>query len=241
MSKFAYMAGDGKAYKEYESASKHHASLELALRASKIEHVALLDNQIIRNGRIVTLASAVHHQRHAPCLLLIQCDKRDVPFRFTVLPVDNMYIPRRDIMPFDVFVDLGAIPSNEQDRQMLLQGYDLESLYDLFSDWFEKCGLGVSAIQEPRLFLPMYTTMAQYESAKLLHLDEFFTHPIRVMESIMAFTNDVSWAQGKDVQFGKSSYTQFATKCRHEIDRTDRGALRLDKLARAYNYHLLTR
>ena len=238
MSEFVYVAGDGKAFKAYESASKHQATLAIG---TKIEHVKLLDNQIIRKGRIVTLASAVHHQRHAPCLLLTQCDKRNIPFRFTVLPVDNMYIPRRDIMPFDMFLDLGATPSNEGDRNMLMQGFDLESLFELFSDWFEKCGLGVSAIQEPRKFLPMYTTMDQYEVFKQLHLDEFFTRPIRVMESIMAFTNDVSWAQGKYVEFGKDSYTQFAVKCRHEISRSDRGALRLDKLARAYNYHLLMR
>jgi len=202
--------------------------------------VELLPDQIRRKGRVVTLASAVHHQRHAPCLVLIQCDKQDVPFRLTVLPVNNAYEPRRDVLPFDVFIDLGAVPSNEQDRNMLMQGYGLEAVFDLFTDWFEKCGLGVSAINEPRKFLPLYTTMEQYEVMKQLHLDEFFTKPIRVMESIMAFSNDVAWMQGKEVKFGKDSYTQFAVKCRHEIARNDRGPLRLDKLARAYNYHLLT-
>lgn len=203
--------------------------------------VELLSDQIIRKHRVVTLTSAVHHQRHSPCLLMIQCDKQGTPFRLTVLPVLNDYLPRRDVMPFDIFVDLGATPSNENDRKMLLQGYGLESLFDLFTDWFEKCGLGVSAIQEPRKFLPLFTTMEQYEVFKQLHLDEFFTHPIRVMESIMAFTNDVSWMQGKDVEFGKDSYTQFAAKCRHEIGKSERGPVRLDKLARAYHYHLLTR
>lgn len=239
MSKVAYMAF-GKAFDTYDKAERRMNTEPPTLREA-IEEVKLLGNQIIRKGRIVTLASAVHHQRHSPCLVLVQCDKQNVPFRLTVLPVDNMYLPRRDVLPFDIFIDLGATPSNELDRDMLLQGYGLGSVFDLFEDWFAKCELGVSAFEEPRLFLPLFTTMDQYEVFKKMHIGEFFTGPIRVMESIMAFTNDVSWAQGKDVQFGKDSYTQFATKCRHEIARSDSGALRLDKLARAYNYHLLTR
>lgn len=231
----------GVFYTSEAKALSAEANTKAAERVGDIECVELLDNQVVRSGRIVTLASAVHHQRHSPCLVFIQCDKEDVPFRLTVLPVDNMYLPRRDVMPFDMFLDMGATPSNEQDRNMLSQGFDLGGLYDLFSDWFSKCELGVSAFEEPRLFLPLYTTIEQYEIMKTLHIGEFFTKPVRTMESIMAFTNDVSWAQGKDVQFGKDSYTQFATKCRHEISRLDSGPIRLDKLARAYNYHILTR
>ena len=238
--KYAYCY-KGKFHTSEVKALLAKANTRVAERVGDIECVELLDSQIIRKGRIVTLASAVHHQRHAPCLVYVQCDKKDTPFRLTILPVDNVYLPRRDVIPFDVFIDLGATPSNEGDRAMLLQSFGLEEMYGLFEDWFEKCELGESAIREPRKFLPMFTTMAQYEAFKQMHLDEFFTHPIRVMESIMAFTNDVSWAQGKDVQFGKDSYTQFAVKCRYEISRADRGPLRLDKLARAYNYHLLTR
>ena len=238
--KYAYCY-KGKYYNTIEKAESAEGTTKVDERVGDIDTVELLPDQIVRNGRIVTLASAVHHQRHSPCLVMIQCDKQGVPFRLTVLPVNHEYIPRRDVMPFDCFLDLGATPSNEGDRQQLVHGYDLMTVFDLFTDWFEKCGLGVSAINEPRKFLPMFTDMQQYEVFKQLHLDEFFTHPIRIMESIMAFTNDVSWVQGKDVQFGKSSYTQFAVKCRHEIDRNEQGPIRLDKLARAYNYHLLTR
>jgi len=238
----------GQAFKVNEKFFNSREKAESHMKSNKIdptglEEVSLLDYQIVRKGRVVVLSSAVHHQRHAPCLVLVQVDKQNIPFRLTVTPVDNAFLPRRDVLPFDMFINLGgANPGSDADRAALVAaGYSLEDLYELFSDWFEKCSLGVSAIQEPRLFLPMYTTMAQYESMKELHIDEFFTHPIRVMESIMAFTNDVSWMQGKEVEFGKDSYTQFAVKCRHEIDRSDKGPLRLDKLARAYNYHLLTR
>lgn len=231
----------GKYHTSVEKAESAEANTKVAERVGDIEKVELLSDQIIRCGRIVTLASAVHHQRHSPCLVLIQCDTSGVPFRLTVLPVNHEYIPRRDVMPFDCYIGLGAVPSNEGDRAAMANAFGLESMFDLFEQWVEKCELGVSAIQEPRKFLPMYTDFQQYEVMKELHLGEFFTNPIRIMESIMAFTNDVSWAQGKDVQFGKDSYTQFAVKCRHEIARSDRGPLRLDKLARAYHYHLLTR
>lgn len=228
-----------KVFDTYEKAEKHAKGKDSEVAVVPID---LLSDQIVRKGRIITLVSAVHHQRHAPCLVLIEADKQGIPFRFTCLPVNNVFEPRRDILPFDAFLDLGGRPSNEQSRQMLaVSAFSVAGLFDLFEDWFEKCNLGASAIGEPRLFLPMYIDIEQYEMMKAMHLDEFFTRPVRILESIMAFTNDVSWAQNKPVEFGKDSYTQFATKCRQELSKGERGPLRLHKLALAYNYHLLVR
>jgi len=235
MDKVAYKVGE-KVFKD-----KQPADLYAIKHGGEIETVPLLEDQIVRKGRVITLTSATHHQRHSPCMILIQTDKHNRPFRFTCLPVNHSYEPRRDVLPFDCFLDLGAMPNSDSDRALMSQAFGLENFFDMFENWFEKCDLGVSAIQEPRKFLPMYIDLNQYELMKQLHISEFFTKPVRFIETIMAFSNDVDWVQNKDVRFGKNSYTQFATKCRNEMERDDRGPLRLDKLAKAYHYHLLTR
>ena len=235
MGKIVYMVGD------YASATVEGAESHAKAEGGEVEDRELQYGEILRKHRIVYLASAVHHQRNSPCVVLIQVDPQGRPFRLTVLPVGHDYIPRRDIMPFDVLVDVGATPKGEGDRALFAKSYGLGQLFDLFEAWFEKCGLGVSAIDEPRKFLPLFTTQAQVEVFKELHLSEFFAEPVRVLESIMAFSNDVDWVQGKDVRFGKNSYTQFATKCRYEIEPQEKGHARAHKVAMAYNYHLLTR
>ena len=204
---------------------------------------------VTRRGKEQMLVSSVHHQRHAPCGVLVQCtkDEERIPFRVTVTPVDSRWIPRRDIMPFDCFIDLGLEPyiENDRDREMFKQALQYDTFLEVFINWFEKCNLGYSAVGEPRKFLPLFLTFEQYEKAREIWshgtMDEWATHPYRVLESVIAFNNDWIDMQGEQVKCGKNTYMQFAAKYGHEIPRDARGPLRLDCVLRAYNQLLNVR
>lgn len=204
---------------------------------------------VMKHGVPKMLISSVHHQRHAPCAVLIQStkDEEKIPFRITVTPCDSRWLPRRDVMPFDAYIDLGLEPylPNERDKELFKQALAYDTFLDVFFNWVEKCNLGFSAVGEPRKFLPLFMTFDQYDKAKEVWshgvLDDWATHPFRVLESIIAFNNDWVDMQGEQVKCGKNTYMQFAAKYGHEIHRDARGPLRLDCVLRAYNKLLLTR
>jgi hypothetical protein len=219
------------------------------------QEVELLEGQILRNGRVVTLTSAVHHNRNSPCLIHIHTHRHPetkvhIPVRVTVLPVDHMYLPRRDVFPFDMWVDFGILPlRDKQDisdafNPPMSQWFSRENFNDIFHSWIEKCGLGASAIGVERKFLPMFCTTQQFQLAKFVvwpkgSLDIWSTAPHRVLEGIIAYENDRSWARGVNPIFTKNTVSQFASKMGFPPQGPKHGPLELDRYARAYNALLL--
>lgn len=202
----------------------------------------ILDDQIIRNGQVVTLTSATHHQRHAPCIVLIQTDKNDIPFRVTVTPLNHEFLPRRDILPFDMVVDFGVAYDikSEDDRPQMKNAFSYSNFLELFDIWVDKCHLGHSSIGEERKFLPIFLNIEQFCLAKDVvwsHgiLEDWTSKPYRILESIIAHTNDRVYMKGDLPKMGKNTYSQFSAKMGFRIPASAKGPLRLDYVARAYH------
>ena len=209
------------------------------------QEIELLPGQIIRKGRAVTLTSAVHHNRNSPCYILIHCQKK-VPVRVTVTPADHEYLPRRDVMPFDAWIDFGILPLSEDkegfdaSRPPMSDWYNREKFLDIFDSWVDRCDLGVSACGVPRRFLPVFCTTHQYQLAKFVvwpkgTLDLWSTAPHRVIETVIAYENDRAWMRGQNPIFTKNTVSQWATKMGFPKDGPLHGPLELDRYAKAYN------
>lgn len=150
------------------------------------------------------------------------------PCRVTVLPSTSSLTPNKKIMPLDLFVDFGH---PYRDSTFLKfensQGLSDVMFFKVFDRWIKSCGLGVSSNGSERAFLPLFTSVEQYVLAREIwgaSLLDWTLPTVRLMDSVIAYENDIRAKAGYLAKFGKNTWRQAAAKCGNEVPRSVEGA-----------------
>ncbi len=186
----------------------------------------------------VVMNSMVHWQRHSCAVIRMGVDKHGVAYRLSVLPVDSKYDPRTDVLPFDVFFDLGAKPRRAMEQESMKTAIGYSAALNLFDKWFDECKLGVSKFERKNLFIPIFESVEQMNLARNFWshgiYDEFFTPLPRITELAIATHNDACGMQAKYIEFGKNTTSQCASRLGLNWEKDNTGLIRCVILAQTY-------
>ncbi len=182
--------------------------------------------------------SMVHWQRHSCAVIRMGVDKHGVAYRLSVLPVDSNFNPRTDVLPFDMYFDIGGKPRHEICQDSMRTANSYKAVLNLFDKWFSECKLGVSKFDRTNLFIPIFESVAQMNHAREFWshgiYDEFFTPLPRITELAIAYHNDAVGMRAGDIRFGKNTTSQCASRLGVHWEHDNQGLIRCLTLAKTY-------